>query len=1108
MFANRPPSGFMPIPGSKLGGYRKKQGAKWVYWYPNKGVQTRLEELNAETGPLWEPKNKKLKEAGVIDVGTKTLKHASVVDPSVWLEALIDPAQSTGISVLTDAKGMQIETKGLDPATRGLGEPLAPARVYRSLDHSAHYLVVAGAEPGTVSIVRMLPSTNPHGPDYGVRTAKNVPLGIVQGLMARWEHVAKLDDLPAGVNPDEAYPLDTDASGEWETEKDLFGPAGVEAVIKAPFMLAVSLATAADKLKTARKAKAEQASQLKAAKAENAPDKVAAAEALGEQLDEAQEALLRYGETYKTFRAELKKAVDDAVAKRRASGGDKEVLTIGEIYATERAFYESPRGRELLTALNLSDVDVSQAFSQFIPGHKADPSKAPPGSTAASPGVVGSTGYQMIAADGTLTLSDMESPEGRQALPPKVREMLSTMAKRAGGKITIPVPGTMGVENAGGSSTSISADYIAAATGLQPSAAKEWLRLSGYGAIFEHMGSFVADAEMFQRNGHFYDDGLEVKGNLPKWEALGDLKSPHLAITETVVEKMRALRNTPDLVARIYAAAGDPGSAETRLKSLQLVDKVEETIKALENWNIPDKIKNAVPAWNEDTSPALVAWLRVLVGRKRGNAGSMRDTYKFEAPLRTTNDLAILNAARTIITDALREMPWAGEKLISDFEDPLRKAQSDLAKVAVPAGHAAPAFQDAQRSKVDKLILAATSRTFVKSLGVKARPAMPSASGDDAPTLRGRLLDDLARLANDPKTQALRDAQRKFFTAPDGRRYIEDNFGFPDLTPEYKALLGRAAVAASKLADGDLSHLTQTERVRSFDPSLPTDVIHDYLDAVEKLTAENVISVHYPDVAAWKSARKDYKRAHAVLTICATMQGKDENDHANKGHNPERIFRFCPMPESAVVAHAAGGVVTFPPASFSRFQFTAAVNDVSTDAAKKPVVYVIENPKQGIGVEGVSRYASEQEVVVAGSYVVSHVHTGTRRNHPTLHALNDQDWSLNNKEMVYVTLREMTVEEKALMGLAKGANADDEFARWAVTLGMLADGARRGAPPLYDPTAPAYDPLEIDEPAADTSALGTLASEGPLDKARDYALRRARLRANPTSLAGAPRRSV
>jgi len=34
---DKAPSGFSPIPNSKKGGYRKKQGGRWVYWYPGQG---------------------------------------------------------------------------------------------------------------------------------------------------------------------------------------------------------------------------------------------------------------------------------------------------------------------------------------------------------------------------------------------------------------------------------------------------------------------------------------------------------------------------------------------------------------------------------------------------------------------------------------------------------------------------------------------------------------------------------------------------------------------------------------------------------------------------------------------------------------------------------------------------------------------------------------------------------------------------------------------------------------------------------------------------------------------------------------------------------------
>jgi len=36
--APKAPQGFTPIPGSKRGGYHKREGAKFVYWYPDTGI--------------------------------------------------------------------------------------------------------------------------------------------------------------------------------------------------------------------------------------------------------------------------------------------------------------------------------------------------------------------------------------------------------------------------------------------------------------------------------------------------------------------------------------------------------------------------------------------------------------------------------------------------------------------------------------------------------------------------------------------------------------------------------------------------------------------------------------------------------------------------------------------------------------------------------------------------------------------------------------------------------------------------------------------------------------------------------------------------------------
>jgi hypothetical protein len=47
----KPPPGFEPIPHSKKGGYHKKAGAGYIYWYPGQGIVNDKHEADADTTP-------------------------------------------------------------------------------------------------------------------------------------------------------------------------------------------------------------------------------------------------------------------------------------------------------------------------------------------------------------------------------------------------------------------------------------------------------------------------------------------------------------------------------------------------------------------------------------------------------------------------------------------------------------------------------------------------------------------------------------------------------------------------------------------------------------------------------------------------------------------------------------------------------------------------------------------------------------------------------------------------------------------------------------------------------------------------------------------------
>lgn len=83
---DRPPPGFTPVPKSRKGGFRKRVGNRWVYWYPGQGTSTtphpeeshlHEEPSAAATGTIEHMIERSLAEYeekhGVLEKGTKTL---------------------------------------------------------------------------------------------------------------------------------------------------------------------------------------------------------------------------------------------------------------------------------------------------------------------------------------------------------------------------------------------------------------------------------------------------------------------------------------------------------------------------------------------------------------------------------------------------------------------------------------------------------------------------------------------------------------------------------------------------------------------------------------------------------------------------------------------------------------------------------------------------------------------------------------------------------------------------------------------------------------------------------------------------------------------------
>ena len=90
---SKPPPGYQPIPGGKKGGYRKRVGKDWVYWYPDKSGGAQLDLFAPRAEPKKKKKKTKAKEKPKADVTGELMTQE---EPG-WLP----PAKPVTVSLAT-----------------------------------------------------------------------------------------------------------------------------------------------------------------------------------------------------------------------------------------------------------------------------------------------------------------------------------------------------------------------------------------------------------------------------------------------------------------------------------------------------------------------------------------------------------------------------------------------------------------------------------------------------------------------------------------------------------------------------------------------------------------------------------------------------------------------------------------------------------------------------------------------------------------------------------------------------------------------------------------------------------------------------------------------
>jgi hypothetical protein len=354
MAGRTPPPGFYPVPGSKLGGWRKRVGKKWVYWYPDEKVQAAMDKNLAEAAKLNSnlraAATKMLREAGVFHGDWTVLGFATDSTPHVWLEALVDPTLVSPKKVLYTARTQEISVENL---------PFGYVGKFHSILHAATYTLSKAPSSDTFNVVR---ETIKDGKRV-TETVLGCPLAIVQAMAASW---VKAD---AGSTIGSEIQLDT--PGEPHYEADLFGAGGVEGAVKAPILFDRSWATAKQLAATARKAKTTAGKIVDVAKKDGNSTQLAAATKLFDESNGVLASLAERGRKYKQFR----EGVRNAVLKEKAGKiSPNATLRDTEIYAAEAEFYAGA-GFDLLKQMYVAGDKLSQDFTNFISLSTSDTSR-------------------------------------------------------------------------------------------------------------------------------------------------------------------------------------------------------------------------------------------------------------------------------------------------------------------------------------------------------------------------------------------------------------------------------------------------------------------------------------------------------------------------------------------------------------------------------------------------------------------------------------------------------------------------------------------------------------------------------------------------------------
>ena len=360
------------MPGSRVGGWYKKTGAKTVYWYPDDVANHPDAAAHFDVPNAADAEMKKLAGGALKGADYNTVKAVIGSDRAHWRDHLAHMRRNAAgvapakVQVLGDHEGKarfdhvdDVDAHNWGAKKASMGDATWNKTPYghnfQSVDSlNFKYRVLAGAKAGTYRVTRADVSSGNHS------EVDNVPPHVLQAMMSRWKHVPGKG--PTQWTPHQAASND----GPWKGEERVFKD-GADAAHAAPLFEKMDVASAKTKLVA-----------LKAAAAPfvNSPNPQVAAKAQA-TVAAVSQAIATHDELTGKQVALQKKFDADLLAHRKAAG---KPIPRDEVYEFQKKWFIDNKAALVdCSATKLKwDSDQYNA-STYINSWSTDASLATPG---------------------------------------------------------------------------------------------------------------------------------------------------------------------------------------------------------------------------------------------------------------------------------------------------------------------------------------------------------------------------------------------------------------------------------------------------------------------------------------------------------------------------------------------------------------------------------------------------------------------------------------------------------------------------------------------------------------------------------------------------------